>query len=155
MTTGKWAHAGIPHKGWACSGVEDLGAPTQVCEMCEVQEIRYVHTMQHPEYPTALEVGCVCAGHMEGDLERAKGREREVKSRSRRRENWVSKPWRLSARGNEYINAFGHNAVVYRKGAAWAVRLHNEATGEDRFSSTPFPTATAAKAAVFDVLNPA
>src|SRR5947208_2472855 len=30
------------------------------CEMCEAHPIRYVHTMEHPDYPDTLDVGCVC-----------------------------------------------------------------------------------------------
>ncbi len=60
---GKWAEAGVPHKGWTCVGVHDLEQERQTCEMCEGQVIRYVHAMEHPEYPGTLSVGCVCAGH--------------------------------------------------------------------------------------------
>jgi hypothetical protein len=27
VTTGKWAQAGVPHKGWVCQDIEDAGAP--------------------------------------------------------------------------------------------------------------------------------
>ena len=49
--------------------VEDLGKVDAGCEMCETQEIRYVHHMKHPEYPGSLGVGCVCAGKIEDDYE--------------------------------------------------------------------------------------
>ena len=62
---GKWSTGNVPHKGWACVGVEDLGEPGQICEMCETQDIRYIHYMEHPEYSHILEVGCVCAENME------------------------------------------------------------------------------------------
>jgi hypothetical protein len=65
--TGKWRRPGVPHKGWQCIDIEDLEEPCHVCEMCEVQIVRYVHTMFHPDYGT-LEVGCICAGYMEQDL---------------------------------------------------------------------------------------
>jgi hypothetical protein len=45
--TGKWSRAGVPHKGWECVDVEDLENDRAICEMCEVTEIRYVHTMVH------------------------------------------------------------------------------------------------------------
>jgi hypothetical protein len=35
--TGKWALPGVPHKGWTCASIDDLGEPSHVCEMCEVQ----------------------------------------------------------------------------------------------------------------------
>jgi hypothetical protein len=61
MATGKWREPGVPHRGWSCVDVEDLGQPDATCGMCEVQVIRYVHTLEHPDYPEALHVGCVCA----------------------------------------------------------------------------------------------
>ena len=47
---GKWSEQGVPHKGWRCIDVEDLGEFDSVCEMCDTQEIRYVHYMQHSDY---------------------------------------------------------------------------------------------------------
>lgn len=48
---GKWAEPGVPHRGWTCVGVHDVEDERQTCEMCEGQEIRYVHAMEHPNYP--------------------------------------------------------------------------------------------------------
>ena len=39
MTTGKWAQAGVPHKGWVCEDIEDAGAPDFTCQMCEVDPL--------------------------------------------------------------------------------------------------------------------
>jgi hypothetical protein len=55
---GKWSDPGIPHKGWECIDFEDLDEPSETCEMCEFQTIRYVHVMRHPEYPSPLRCGC-------------------------------------------------------------------------------------------------
>ena len=74
--SGKWGRPGVPQKGWTCVGIEDLEEPSAVCEMCETQEIRYVHYMEHSHYPDQLGVGCVCAGHMEEDYEGARRRDR-------------------------------------------------------------------------------
>ena len=53
--------------------------------MCEKQAIRFVHVMTHPDYPEALNCGCVCSGHMEEDLVGARKRESDFKaSRGRR-----------------------------------------------------------------------
>ena len=46
--SGKWAQPGVPHKGWTRVDIEDLGEPSEVCAMREIQEIRYVHHMQPP-----------------------------------------------------------------------------------------------------------
>ncbi|MBO1518817.1 hypothetical protein J3U76_04035, partial [Oceanisphaera sp. DM8] len=72
---GKWSRSGVPHRGWHCVDIEDLGSPQVECGMCESQSIRYVHHMEHPAYPEVLEVGCVCAGHMEEDVAAARTRE--------------------------------------------------------------------------------
>lgn len=83
-TPNLWKRDDVPHSGWKCVGVEDLGAPIGICEMCGYQIIRYAHHMEHPDY-RSLSVGCVCAGKMEGDIERAKLRERKFKSKQSRR----------------------------------------------------------------------
>src|SRR6266478_9519945 len=69
---GKWGMPNVPHKGWSCDGLEDLGEPSHLCEMCETMWVRYVHTMRHKDYPEQLEVGGVCAGHMEENLKAPK-----------------------------------------------------------------------------------
>ena len=63
MTTGKWRDPKVPHKGWSCFEIFDAGKPDRVCQMCEQQQIRYVHVMKHPDYLETLNVGCVCAGN--------------------------------------------------------------------------------------------
>lgn len=73
-----WKQEDVPHSGWSCTGVSDLGAPVGICQMCGYQIIRYAHHMIHPGY-RSLTVGCVCAGRMEGDISEAKRREAEFK----------------------------------------------------------------------------
>ena len=92
--TGKWRELGVPHKGWQCIGIEDLEEPCHLCQMCEVQIVRYMHTMFHPDYGE-LEVGCICAGHMEQDLIGARLRETSFKQRLSRRMNWLRCRWRV------------------------------------------------------------
>ena len=60
-----WKDEEVPHSGWNCVGVEDLGAPIGICEMCGYQIIRYAHRMEHPKFRNLI-CGCVCAGKMEG-----------------------------------------------------------------------------------------
>lgn len=71
---GKWSVPGVPHRGWNCIDIEDLGSPEAACEMCKRKEIKCVHVMRHPDYPETLNCGCICAGHMEEDVERARRR---------------------------------------------------------------------------------
>ena len=112
---GKWSQHGVPHRGWSCIGTEDLGEPLQTCMMCEHAEIRYVHVMEHPEYPETLEVGCVCAERMEHDYVNPRRRERELASEARRRHSWPKRRWRTSAKGNLYLNTDGFNLTVFRR----------------------------------------
>jgi hypothetical protein len=148
---GKWSQAGVPQKGWSCVGVEDLGAPDAVCEMCETQQIRYVHSMQHPDYPTGLEVGCVCAEKMEDDYLRPRIREKALRSAASRKKRWLSRTWKVSARGSSYINTDGFNVAVYSVGKGlWGGRIEERATGRSVASRRRYATEDAAKLAAFD-----
>ncbi len=120
---GKWSAAGVPHSGWTCVDIEDLGKPQSDCEMCESQTIRYVHHMEHPDYPNVLEVGCVCAGHMEGDISASRAREASMRSRAAKRKRWTSRAWKVSTKGNPYINSDGYRITVYPRGGGWACTL--------------------------------
>ena len=102
---GKWSVAGVPHRGWVCVDIEDLGEPSIECDM------------SHDDYPDVLQVGCVCAGHMEGDLAASKAREVSMKSRSAKRKRWLSRAWKVSAKGNPYISADGYRIIVYQRGS--------------------------------------
>ena len=153
--SGKWAMPGVPHKGWACTGFEDLGEPSATCKMCETQEIRYVHHMEHPAYPGGLGVGCVCAGHMEADHEGARRRELSLKASGRRRATWLGRKWRCSAAGNDYLNADGYNVVIYErvdgpKGPAWGFAITNRATSARVPSRRSYRSSDEAKLAAFD-----
>jgi hypothetical protein len=150
--TGKWEQPGVPHKGWTCVGIEDLESPEAICQMCEVQPIRYVHTMVHQDYADALECGCVCAGHMEGDYEGARRRETILRNASGRRRRWLSRTWRVSTKGNEFLNASGYNVVVYSQRTGWGFRVTNRESDAYVFSRRVMPTQDAAKLAAFDAL---
>lgn len=149
---GKWSHPGVPHKGWSCVAIHDLESDREICEMCEAQEIRFVHTMTHPDYPGALDCGCDCAGHMEGDLEGAKDRDRAMKNAAGRRRRWpVLTGWHLSTKGNPCIRHDGYLVTVFPKNGQWSASI---ALGRDKpiFARKLFPTKLAAQLASFDAL---
>jgi hypothetical protein len=148
--TGKWAQPGVPHRGWTCTDIEDLEEPCHLCEMCEVMVVRYVHTMEHPDYGT-LKVGCVCAGNMEQDIIGARKRETAFKQRQSRRTRWLTRKWRTSYAGNDYINTDGFNIVVYPQRDHWSASVRHR-DGEQRFSQLKYPTAKAAKLTAFDAM---
>jgi hypothetical protein len=131
MTTGKWTQPGVPHKGWLCVDIEDLGEPDAVCEMCEVIVIRYVHYMTHEDYPETLGCGCICAGHMEEDLIGARARETAFKNSRARRKRWLFRKWRHSwhKTDHQYLNVDGFHVGIYpRRGNIWGARVlsHND-----------------------------
>jgi len=80
-----WERAGVPHRGWTCVNVEDLDEQCFTCEMCKSALVRYLHTMEHPEYSGQLRVGCVCAENMSGDYVGPRLREGELRNAANRR----------------------------------------------------------------------
>lgn len=150
--SGKWAQPGVPHKGWQCVDVEDLGEPSAICEMCEAHEIRYVHHMQHPAYSDILGCGCVCAGHMENDYEGARLREKGLRNASSRRQRWLTRDWRTSRNGNPFLNSDGYNIVVYPAGRGWGFRVNNRTTDKSVVSRKLLTSMDAAKLRAFDAM---
>ena len=151
--TGKWSQAGVPHKGWTCIDIEDLGEPSATCEMCETQTIRYVHHMEHPNYSVPLGCGCGCAGRMEQDYEGAQRRELVLRNAGGRRKRWLSRPWRSSSKGNPYLNTDGYNIVVYPTAdSIWGFRVTNRVTGDAIRSRRPCASEDAAKLRAFDAM---
>ena len=150
--TGKWTQPGIPHKGWTCVDIEDLGSPDHVCEMCELADVRYVHLMEHPDYPGALRVGCICAGHMEENLVGARKREDAFKAKQKRRARWLTREWQTSRAGNQYLNADGFNVVVFPVDDAWGARILDRETGRLRALERACVTERHAKLAAFDAM---
>jgi len=150
---GKWSQAGVPHRGWTCVDIEDLGRPLRSCEMCESQIIRHVHFMEHPDNPEVLEVGCICAGHMEGDLVAAERREAGMRSRAGKRSRWLSRKWRVSAKGNDWLTADGYRIVVWPREEGWAATVSDDADSFATHSRRTYPTCDQAKLAAFDYIT--
>ena len=86
-----WLRRDVPHHGWECVSVIDLGKPLGICRMCGKQIIRYVHVMKHPNYYRTIGAGCVCAGKMQQNIARARERERLFKLRQTRKANFVNR----------------------------------------------------------------
>jgi hypothetical protein len=147
---GKWSEADVPHKGWSCSDVEDLGEPSAICEMCESVEIRYVHHMDHPDYPATLGVGCICAEHMEQDYVRPRQREKRLRNEARRRASLPRRKWLASRAGNSYLNTDGFNlTIVPVSGADGGFRLvvKNLESGRSQRGKETYASVADAKAA--------
>lgn len=153
---GKWSEKGVPHKGWACIHIEDLGESAQTCEMCETREIRFVHHMQHQKYPDILRVGCICAGHLEGDLTASKAREKSMRSRAAKKKRWALRKWKVSAKGNQYIEADGYRIILMAQGGNWIYGLVKTSIFGSlpiKYSERAFETEDQAKLASFDAIT--
>lgn len=122
-----WEDPNFPKTGWSCTGVTDLGAPVGICEMCGWQIIRYVHHMVH-DSGLSLDCGCVCAGKLEGNIERAKKREAAFKNKEARKFNFKKRTWKKSGRGNEYLKIKNHIVVLFhfRDSDKWKYSIDNE-----------------------------
>jgi hypothetical protein len=121
--------------------------------MCEAQEIRYVHFMKHDAYKEVLGVGCVCAGNMEQDPIGARGRDDLMRSRSGKRTRWLTRRWRVSAKGNEWLQADGYRVIVYPKGTSWGVTVVNVDTEATKHGRLFYPSPQRAKLAAFDFIT--
>lgn len=102
----------VPHKGWSLAGVLDLQLDEgrafgeyEQCEFCGQEQIRYVHTLAHDEYPDSIRVGCICAERLTEDYVNPKRREGELRNRAARREKWVKREWKASVKGNRFLGA--------------------------------------------------
>ena len=143
-----WDRDDVPKTGWICTGVTDLGEPIGVCEMCGHQIIRYVHHMVHPNFHQ-LNVGCICAGKLEGNLERAKQRENNLKSKQKRKDNFKNKKWNMSKNNNQYKKVKDHLIVLYYNSVYknWKYSLDNV------FCKEVFETKDEAMEAAFEALE--
>lgn len=143
-----WKRDDVPKSGWVCTGITDLGEPVGVCEMCGHQIIRYVHHMVHPNF-RSLGVGCICAGKMEGNIEQAKKREQDFKSKESRRENFKNRHWKTSKNSNSYLKIKDHLVVLYynKNYNNWKYSLDNQ------FCPEIYPTREEAIDAAFEALE--
>jgi hypothetical protein len=134
--------------------VDDLGPDNmQMCQMCETSEIRYAHTMTHPDYEGPLVVGVVCAGHMEQDIQQARNRERNVRNRSSRRDRWPHSKWRVSKAGHEYRDLGGYRCLVQQWPQGWQLKILPLPDGEWVAGRKRYGTAEQAKLAGFDYIT--
>lgn len=112
--SGKRDRHDVPKRDWSCTGIIDLEEPSQTCEMCERQTIRYVHVMEHAEWDDELECGCVCAAHMSGtDPEYLKHLERHVSRALKILDILLSIPWSIR-RNTARVHRFKKKLIVRR-----------------------------------------
>ena len=128
----QWDQPGIPHGGWTCIDVIDLragGASAEetdyaTCEMCGNERIRHAHIMEHADLENHMRVGCVCAEKMSDDYAGPRARETRLRNRAARRTRWLQRTWRVSAKGNSFLNIEGRNLGVHlTKTKRWGYRI--------------------------------
>ena len=140
---GKWSKEGVPHKGWSLTDIDDTDDFYFTCEMCERTTIRYQHVMQHPNYPSTLSVGCVCAGRMSGDYEEAKRLETEYKKQKRK---WSKLKWKTSKNGNPYTTTPNNDLVTVFKDKEGKYKfVTSRADGYKHFSEISYSSEEIAK----------
>ncbi|MER9518447.1 hypothetical protein NKI44_13990 [Mesorhizobium sp. M0614] len=151
---GKWSNPGVPHKGWTFVYEEDLESERMICEMCETEEIRFVHHMEHPNYKGDLRAGCICAGKMEENLEASGRRDREMRNRAARKRIFPSlKGWRVNERGNHILRRDGCRITAFLKEGSWSGCVENLTTKEKIWSNLPYSTPYEFKVAAFAVFE--
>lgn len=150
LRRGKWSQLDVPHKGWFCVDLEDTDDASTTCEMCESQEIRYVHHMKHDQYPSILKVGCVCAGNMEENLTEAMNRDNFLKSRSNKRKKWLDRNWRVSQKGNDTIKSGGFLITIFESNGMMNYSIKTGFEEEPIFSKKQYMNSNTAKLAAFD-----
>ena len=90
---------------------------------------------------------------MEEDLVAAKTRDKQMRSRSAKRKRWLSRKWKVSRKGNDWITADGYPVTVYKKSAGWGATV---AANDESFLQhirRRFKTESAAKLAAFDLIT--
>ncbi|MBD2180042.1 hypothetical protein H6S82_12640 [Planktothrix sp. FACHB-1355] len=153
--TGLWSQPEIPHKGWRCITVidvrEDGSSPEETdyatCEMCGNERIRFVHILEHDDFDGQLEVGCVCAEKLSDDYINPRLQENKLKNKAARKAKWLTRKWRISDKGNHFLNIDGYNLGVFPNKfnpGHWKYRIGS------KFSKSSFLSIKEAKLALFD-----
>ena len=149
-------------EGWYCDRMYDVAgeddAPDDVvlatCELCDCSSVRYVHVMRHHSYFEDVEVGCICAGIMEGDILAAKAQDNELKNRARRKRNFPNRKWRKTYNGNLHITYRGQDIFINKSqyGNSYGVRCGNQSTWQ--YKGRPINNFISAAYAAFELADP-
>lgn len=148
----------MPHLGWICVAEYDAkedGGEMIICQMCESMEVRFVQVMANDRYPDDLHCGCVCAGHMSGELNAAENRDKKLRSRAQRRASFPKrKKWQKSASGNPHIEVDGFHLIVARKrDGTFQVGAKRIREARHRWGKKRYASALEAQKGCFDALE--
>jgi hypothetical protein len=90
---------------------------------------------------------------MEENLSASRAREASMKSRASKRKRWISRAWKVSAKGNPYITDDGFRITVYLRGGGWATTVAAVDKSKVQHSRRNFKTISEAKLAAFDYIT--
>jgi hypothetical protein len=135
-----WHTKEVPHKVWNLVDVIDItedgqpeeDAPYETCMMCNHEKIRYIHIVDHKDYPQQIRVGCNCAEKLTEDYTNPAAKEKELRSRSSRLKTWYIRKWKTSAKGN----IEGHNITIFKNNSTgkFTVKI-DESYGRKEFET--------------------
>jgi len=146
-----------PLDGWYCEEVIDTGDAYEICELCGCSSVRYVHVMHHDDYFESIEVGCICAGIMEGDIMAAQERERQIKNRTNRKKTFIDKTWTDTRKDSIKLKFKGRFCLICKASNSYGTShyygyVNGEQMRVDR--RTSFPTVESLKNVMFDYIDP-
>lgn len=125
-----------------CTDMEDA---QEKCSMCGKEEIRYLHTISHPDEGISIDVGAVCARRLTNNAFGITLGEESLKKRAARLKKWLTRKWRISSRGNKFLNIEGNNVGVYQaRTGKWGYWINSY------FSDKFFSNEDSAKLALFN-----
>ena len=152
---------GAPLSGWYCEyvydvtgGDDDVGSSELfTCELCNCQQVRSVHVMRHDAYFEPVEVGCICAGIMEGNILAAKERERVMKNRAKRKQNFPYREWYKNRYGSYQLTYQGKKVFINCKGNNQYSVYVNGVTSQT-YKNKPINSFVSAAYAAFELADP-
>lgn len=137
----KW-RTDVPHQGWEHQNCTYHRNTEHVCEMCNREKIKYVHTITHLE-GHKLEVGKLCAKNCVHNPEEVDKAERLAVNREGRLKNWMTRRWQASYKGNIWYKTKGNIIIIFKYNGVWRVKIN------EIFGVKPFQTLEEAKYAAF------
>ncbi|MFN9819301.1 MAG: hypothetical protein ACK56K_01195 [Akkermansiaceae bacterium] len=147
---------GCPQSNWTWLGCIDLKEDEglefddyEECEFCGQESIRFVHSLKHTDWKNTIKVGRICAARYTRTSPRdLAAAEAVLKNRSQRRQRFPNhKSWKLSSKGNRYIEYSGSFVVVTKKPDGYRLKI------DERWGNIAFPTAKEAMLRAFDVIT--
>ena len=144
-----------PLENWRCVEVVDGETADFNCELCDCHKVGFIHVMEHSNYNGLLQVGCICAGIMEGDLIAAKARDDEARRKSQRRSNFRKKKWNEISE-NKWSVKYKQRSVLIERDAFRGRDFYKISIDSDRYqwwNNRRIETLEDAKRCVFELID--